>query len=456
MIHITHSHPVPFLSDFLTFCGIVEAKRPKLSQKLKTLPPSLLFEMNGKMSTPLNTVKPKSPQSQYNTLNFFQALAIQGQLFEKKVVKSNFELHPHMDRLAFFRRMEPSAQYLFLLKVFWCHLDFEEMGEDFGMYATADLLANFISYACDQRELELNVRGIPDFEISLALIKAKPILHFMEQMGFWKLKLQAKNRDGARYRQIETFIFTELGMGLLSILDAKTPLFVWNNYANGGAPAVADEEMLNLLNTMDKKGQQAFLATMLEAGAEMGFDIENLPNISIDQLKAEMTTSVEMRKAGFESAFKMMIPVSQRLDIEIVDEEEEIKGNYHFKVAFAHDKKIWRRIVLAPHHTFEDFHLAIQRAIGFANDHLYAFYADGKPYSNQSIECPFEGAEPPYTDEVPISGLYYEPKHRLAYVFDFGDSWEFQITLEKIDSESPLVLAPQIVESKGKAPEQYP
>lgn len=41
------------------------------------------------------------------------------------------------------------------------------------------------------------------------------------------------------------------------------------------------------------------------------------------------------------------------------------------------------------------------------------------------------------------------------YLFDFGDEWKFDVELMGIDKEAPLPLNPIMMESKGKAPEQY-
>jgi hypothetical protein len=55
-----------------------------------------------------------------------------------------------------------------------------------------------------------------------------------------------------------------------------------------------------------------------------------------------------------------------------------------------------------------------------------------------------------YVNEVTIGELELYEGQRILYLFDYGDSWEFNIVLEKIDSSSPLPLNPKIVEKKGK------
>ena len=45
------------------------------------------------------------------------------------------------------------------------------------------------------------------------------------------------------------------------------------------------------------------------------------------------------------------------------------------------------------------------------------------------------------------------PRGRLTY--DFGDNWRFDVKLERIEPAG-RIKKPRIVESHGKAPEQYP
>jgi hypothetical protein len=43
----------------------------------------------------------------------------------------------------------------------------------------------------------------------------------------------------------------------------------------------------------------------------------------------------------------------------------------------------------------------------------------------------------------------------MTYVFDFGDWWEFEVTLEEIEPAG-VGADPAVVDQAGEAPEQYP
>ncbi len=63
--------------------------------------------------------------------------------------------------------------------------------------------------------------------------------------------------------------------------------------------------------------------------------------------------------------------------------------------------------------------------------------------------------EGPYTNEVHIGELPLQPGQSLKLVYDFGDNWQFDVKLESVEP-LPRKAKTRILESHGKAPEQYP
>ncbi|WP_373861703.1 IS1096 element passenger TnpR family protein [Clostridium tagluense] len=45
---------------------------------------------------------------------------------------------------------------------------------------------------------------------------------------------------------------------------------------------------------------------------------------------------------------------------------------------------------------------------------------------------------------------------KIKYIFDFGYQWEFNIIVTDIDKNATLPMQPEVIESKGQSPEQYP
>lgn len=129
-----------------------------------------------------------------------------------------------------------------------------------------------------------------------------------------------------------------------------------------------------------------------------------------------------------------------------------------FRVALA---RAWRRaeacertIAISSQDTLEGLHLAIQEAFGFDNDHLYAFYMDGKPHSRQAHNDA-RGGEPPYACDATLGLLDLCLHQHILYLFDFGDCWQFEVVLTEV-RDKPHKGDARIIKRKGKAPKQYP
>jgi hypothetical protein len=44
---------------------------------------------------------------------------------------------------------------------------------------------------------------------------------------------------------------------------------------------------------------------------------------------------------------------------------------------------------------------------------------------------------------------------KMTYLYDFGDCWEFEVTLEQVDQDT-TVKKLRVLEMHGNPPEQYP
>jgi hypothetical protein len=130
-------------------------------------------------------------------------------------------------------------------------------------------------------------------------------------------------------------------------------------------------------------------------------------------------------------------------------------GVYAFKVKFMSAKRIFRSIELRSEQTLDTLHFAIQEAISWDADHLYAFYLNGKLYDEQyAFVCPVDEEALFSTDEAVIGELGLVARQKFVYLFDFGDSHQFEVEVVGIHSQKNGKY-PRVVESQGKAPRQY-
>jgi len=127
------------------------------------------------------------------------------------------------------------------------------------------------------------------------------------------------------------------------------------------------------------------------------------------------------------------------------------EGTYIFKVSLG---RVWFRIGIPAGYSLESLSSFILETVKFDYDHLYQF----------EYENPFgalERANHPYMDEgtcaddVLIGNLPLRIGQKMSYLYDFGDNWEFEVTLEQIDLDRKIEKQ-ILLEQHGKPPKQYP
>ncbi len=180
------------------------------------------------------------------------------------------------------------------------------------------------------------------------------------------------------------------------------------------------------------------------------YDFELLDLTEEDWEKAEE----ELVSQSFLDPFTVLLENPNSLQILSSLSYESREGIYTFKVTILEDSKAWRKIAIGSERSAEDLHLAIQKAYDFGNDHLYAFYLVGWDNYDYAVMDP-RGGDGVDASEFKISDIRIYEGDTIGYLFDFGDDWRFDVTLEKIEEGNPSKSA-VIVESKGEAPEQYP
>jgi hypothetical protein len=152
-----------------------------------------------------------------------------------------------------------------------------------------------------------------------------------------------------------------------------------------------------------------------------------------------------------QAIFQPYFPAYQKaLSVGVASPARE--GVYVFKVSLG---DVWRRIALAHDHTLDDLVRAILRSVKFDFDHLYAFrYRDALGRTVEANHPNCDDGVP--ADTVELGTLPLQPGQSMPLVYDFGDSWRFNVKLERIDPPGSVKNLPRVIESHGKAPQQYP
>ena len=116
------------------------------------------------------------------------------------------------------------------------------------------------------------------------------------------------------------------------------------------------------------------------------------------------------------------------------------------------EPKIWRRFLVSDFWTFDKLHRIIQSIMGWENYHLYEF-----KFGEMRIVSPDEG----YLEEneldpkkVKIEDYVNKEKQKFRYIYDFGDSWEHEIIVEKImeDKVEDVDKSPKCISGERACP----
>lgn len=108
---------------------------------------------------------------------------------------------------------------------------------------------------------------------------------------------------------------------------------------------------------------------------------------------------------------------------------------------------IWRRLEVPGDFTLGDLHEILQIAMGWENSHLHQFVI-GKTYYSARL---FDLDDVHDEDDVRLDDVAKE-KDMFRYEYDFGDSWEHRILIEKVLDPEPHARYPRCAAGKQAGP----
>ena len=109
---------------------------------------------------------------------------------------------------------------------------------------------------------------------------------------------------------------------------------------------------------------------------------------------------------------------------------------------------IWRRIGVASEVRFDALHRVLQTAMGWQDQHLHMFEARGKQIG------PAGHDQPGWTDEqeIMLGQVLRLEGDRLTYRYDFGDGWQHDVLLERIEPAQPAGLLARCLGGRRTCP----
>ena len=123
-----------------------------------------------------------------------------------------------------------------------------------------------------------------------------------------------------------------------------------------------------------------------------------------------------------------------------------------------------RTIDILDNESLESLAETILDSYDFAMDHAFGFYSNlNDYYDSEEVYTLFADLEESEDESlngksVQHTNLHdvFEKNKTMLFVFDYGDEWIFHVRCTSVDDIKNDRDYPSIIESKGKAPEQYP
>ena len=111
---------------------------------------------------------------------------------------------------------------------------------------------------------------------------------------------------------------------------------------------------------------------------------------------------------------------------------------------------IWRRFLLPADTNLHRLHDALQVVMGWSDQHMHQFEVGGVTYGTRAPEI---GDHVVSEAKTTIAQVLRRPKDKLRYIYDFGDSWQHDVLLEKVLPPAEFQsFFPIIVAGKGACP----
>jgi hypothetical protein len=110
---------------------------------------------------------------------------------------------------------------------------------------------------------------------------------------------------------------------------------------------------------------------------------------------------------------------------------------------------VWRRLQVPGDISLSKLHQVLQVAMGWTNSHLHQFKVGEEYYGEAGAEF---GLEVKSERRAKLNQVAPAEKSRFLYEYDFGDSWEHEILVEKILPPAPGVGPPVCLAGKRACP----
>lgn len=391
---ISENSPGTILADFKMLLDFVGKDGILVTGKNKLFPMNLLNEINRRLSNPLQINLARPLQKSYPNINgLYLLMRCSGLVREKRAGKKSLLV---VDDQTYknWCALNPTEKYFSLLEVWILRLSDDVLDEQSAQFS-----------------------NMPPFFAILKFIRSIP------KSGL-QISKEANNDDKIRY----SIGFHHLALlHLFGLVNIQSGINLTNNGWNVKSANHTEfgDALLNVLSDSINRDESIFTDYRLR------LNIENPPDSFLPVVQP------------YFPEFEKILTVS----------EAEFKDGEYIFVIFL--DTVWCRIAILANMTFDTLSNAILKAYGFDYDHSYSFTYRNIFGAESHINDP-NMEEGEFASEVEIGSISLVAGDTVIYVFDFGDHWEFKLTLESIEPSYQKIGHPRIIEMHGEPPEQYP
>lgn len=126
---------------------------------------------------------------------------------------------------------------------------------------------------------------------------------------------------------------------------------------------------------------------------------------------------------------------------------------YQLKISLRETQPpIWRRVQVLDTATLGQLHWVIQQSMGWTNSHLHSFNIQGIEYGMSIPDFGMEEMEVEDEQTTLLNDIIAGEKFKFSYLYDFGDSWEHDILVEKILEADPTIIYPICIQGRRACP----
>jgi hypothetical protein len=404
------TQPGPILHDFQLVLDHVGEKGVKAGGKYNLLPIEAIPVLDPKLSRPLNLDLKRPQLRSHPYLQGLHLLLRASGLVQAEGKGDKARLVQAPEALARWNDMSPTERYFSLLEAWLLVARSEMVGMDRSFHDSLLLsvqqMGNSLLHARDRHSRLGALHSLRE-SCQIALV---------DLFGLVRLKgrLTASIYDSDVRGEATPF-----GTALLRLLVHLPNYITWFELADEDAE---DEDEADA-GEEDEVGEEA---------------------------KAEEDLEEE---GGFGSLQRYCQPYFPEWQKTLAAPEPEFRdGVFVFKVSLG---DVWRTMALSAQDTLDDLMGLILRSVNFDSEHLYSFtYRDHLGRMVRALHPYCDDGLP--ADEVQLGKLPLKVGESMKLVYDFGDDWRFDVTLERIDPPGTKGKLPRIIEKHGKSPEQYP